>query len=136
MNRTFLLLLMMIATMQLVACGQDPTPFVSNDPSRVRAIEGSEFKQVILTEKAMERIGLETIPVDGLVIPYSAVIYDVEGNVWVYTNPQPLTFVRAPIVIDRIEGDQVFLSQELETDAPIVTVGAAQLYGVETGVSK
>jgi len=47
-----------------------------------------------------------------------------------------LTFVRAPISIDRIEGDQAFISQGLETDAPIVTVGVAEIYGAETGVSK
>jgi hypothetical protein len=64
------------------------------------------------------------------------VIYDTEGNTWIYTNPAPLTFVRAPISIDRIEGDQAFISQGLETDAPIVTVGVAEIYGAETGVSK
>ena len=63
-------------------------------------------------------------------------IYDIEGNTWIYTSPAPLTFVREQIVIDRIEGDQAFLSKEPEFDAPIVTVGVAELYGAETGVSK
>jgi hypothetical protein len=54
----------------------------------------------------------------------------------VYTNPEPLTFVRAQVVIDRIEGDQAFLSEALGTDAPIVTVGVIEIYGAETGVSK
>ena len=34
------------------------------------------------------------------------------------------------------EGDQAFLSQELETDDPVVTVGVIEIYGAETGVSK
>jgi hypothetical protein len=64
------------------------------------------------------------------------VIYDTEGNTWIYTNPAPLTFLREPVVIDRIEGDEAFLSQGLATDAPIVTVGVIEIYGAETGVSK
>ena len=79
---------------------------------------------------------MKTVPATAKVVPYSAVIYDTEGNTWVYTNPSPLNFVRAPIVIDRIDGDQAFLSQELETDDPIVTMGVIEIYGAETGVSK
>jgi hypothetical protein len=64
------------------------------------------------------------------------VIYDTEGNTWVYTNPAPLTFVRAPIFIDHIEGDQAVLSQRLDSDTMVVTLGVSELYGAETGVSK
>ena len=132
----FVLVLITVAALGLAACGPNPTTTEKIDPSTIKEIEGSDLKQVILTEKAAERIGLQTVPVSGIVLPYSAVIYDTEGNTWVYTNPEPLTFVRAPIVIDRIEGDQVFLSEGLGTDAPIVTVGVAEIYGAETGVSK
>ncbi|HJR81777.1 MAG TPA: hypothetical protein VJ821_17025 [Anaerolineales bacterium] len=132
----FLLMVLMIAALGLAACDPRATAIEKIDPAIVEEIEGSELKRVILTEKAAERIGLNTVPMDGMVVPYSAVIYDTQGNTWVYTNPQPLTFVRTPIVIDRIEGDQAFLSQGLETEAPIVTVGVVELYGAETGVSK
>ncbi|MEW6239734.1 MAG: efflux RND transporter periplasmic adaptor subunit [Chloroflexota bacterium] len=70
------------------------------------------------------------------VIPYAAVIYDVEGNAWVYTNPEPLVFVRQPIVIDYIEGDLAILLDGPEAETAVVTVGAAELFGAETGVSK
>jgi hypothetical protein len=132
----FLLMLMMVAALQLSACGPKPSTIEKIAPSTLEEIEGSELQRVILTEKAAERIGVQIVPVGGLVVPYSAVIYDNEGNTWIYTNPEPLTFVRAPIVIDRIEGDQAFLSEALETDAPILTVGVAEIYGAETGVSK
>ena len=79
---------------------------------------------------------MQTVPVNGQVVPYSAVIYDIEGKTWIYTNPAPLTFVRVLIVVDYIEGDQAFLSQALESDDPIVTVGVIEIYGTETGVSK
>ena len=132
----FLLIFMMVAALQLAACGPKPATTEKINPSTLEKIEGSELQRVILTEKAAERIDVQTVPVSGLVVPYSAVIYDTEGNTWIYTNPAPLTFVRAPVVIDRIEGDQAFLSQELESDAPIVTVGVIEIYGAETGVSK
>lgn len=138
MKRTnwFLLILMIVAALQLAACAPDYSTTTKIEPATVKEIDGSELKQVILTEKAAERIGLETVSSQGMVVPYSAVIYDTEGNTWIYTNPEPLTFVRAPIEIDHIEGNQAFLSQELESDAPIVTVGVIEIYGAETGVSK
>ena len=137
MKRTLLFLLMiMVAALGLAACGPKPTTLEKINPSTLEDLEGSDLKRVILTEKAAERIGVETVPMSGLVVPYSAVIYDTEGNTWVYTNPEPLTFVRTLIVVDRIEDDQAFLSQGLETDAPIVTVGVIEIYGAETGVSK
>lgn len=70
------------------------------------------------------------------VVPYSAVLYDVSGNTWVYTNPEPLVFVREPIVVDYIEGDLVVLLEGPSLGTPVVTVGAAELFGAETGVSK
>jgi hypothetical protein len=132
----FLWMFIILALPGLTACGSELTVTQQASPSALKDIEGSDLKQVILTEKAAERVGVETVPVDGPVVPYAAVIYDTEGHTWVYTNPEPLTFVRAQILIDRIEGDQAFLSEPLETDAPIVTVGVAEIYGAETGVSK
>lgn len=132
----FLLIVITVAALQLAACGPKTITTEKINPSTLEEIEGSELKRVILTEKAAERIGLQTVPVNGTVVPYSAVIYDLEGNTWVYTNPSPLSFVRVRVVIDRIEGDQAFLSERPETDAPIVTVGVIEIYGAETGVSK
>ena len=134
----FLVLLMiLVAALGLAACGPKSTTTTEKiNPSTLEEIEGSELKRVILTEKAAERIGVETVEVDGTSVPYAAVVYDIDGVTWVYTNPSPLVFERAPIVIDRIEGDTAFLAERLETDAPVVTVGVMEIYGSETGVSK
>jgi hypothetical protein len=91
---------------------------------------------VILTEKAAERIGIEIVPSTGMEVPYDAVIYDTEGNTWIYTSPAPLVFVRAPIEIDYIEGDTAILAVSLSSQVDVVTVGVAELWGTETGVSK
>jgi hypothetical protein len=130
--------MLMFVGFLLSACGGAQTPAKADkvSPSKLEPIDGTKLSRVILTEKAAGRIGVQTVPAKGQMVPYSAVIYDIEGNTWVYTNPSPLTFVRASVVIDHIEGDQAFLTQALKSDAPIVTVGVAEIYGAETGVSK
>lgn len=70
------------------------------------------------------------------VVPYSAVIYGVDGETWVYLNPEPLVFVRQAIVIDYIDGDQVYLVEGPDVGSSVVTMGVAELFGAETGVSK
>jgi hypothetical protein len=70
------------------------------------------------------------------VVPYAAVLYGVHGETWVYSNPEPLVYVRQPIVIDYVEGDLAILSEGPEVGTAVVTVGAAELFGTETGVSK
>ena len=68
------------------------------------------------------------------VIPYSAVFHDEHGQAWVYTNPQPLVFIRHPIQVAYTHQDQIFLSDGPAVGTEIVKVGAAMLYGVEFGV--
>ena len=131
-----ILVLFVFAGLLLSACGPSTSTAEFVPPSKLEAIEGSELQRVILTEKAAERIGLETVATSGMDVPYAAVIYDIEGNTWIYTMPEPLTFVREPIVIDRIEGDKVILSESLSSELKVVTVGVAEIYGTETGVSK
>lgn len=66
------------------------------------------------------------------VIPYSAVFYDIHGNTWIYTNPEPLVFVRQPIDIEHIEGDLAILWQGSAVGGAVVTAGAAELWGIES----
>ena len=133
----WIIVTVIFAGLLLSACGgQIPVTGEKVAPSKLEPIEGSELSRVILTEKAAERLGIETVSASGSEVPYAAVIYDIEGNTWVYTSPAPLTFVRAAIVIDRIDGDTAFLSESLASDLNVVTVGVSELYGTETGVSK
>jgi hypothetical protein len=64
-------------------------------------------------------------------VPHSAVIYDPRGDAWVYTNPEPLVFVRHRIKVDYIETDQAVLSDGPPAGTPVVTTGAAELFGAE-----
>ena len=70
------------------------------------------------------------------IIPYAAVLYDANGNAWVYTNPQPLVFIRQPVQIDTIAGDKVILVAGPPAGTAVVTVGGAELFGTEFGVGK
>jgi len=65
------------------------------------------------------------------VIPYAAVLYDATGVAWVYTNPEPLVFVRHRISVDFVEADQVVLLDGPPNGASVVTVGAIELWGSE-----
>ena len=67
------------------------------------------------------------------VVPHGAVVYDAQGKTWVYASPEPLVFVRQPIVIDYIEGDRAVLSDGPVAGTAVVMVGAAELFGAEHG---
>jgi hypothetical protein len=118
-------------------------------PATVEAIHGSDIARVTLIVSASERLGIKTAPVREMliaprdakappelrqVIAYSAVIYDTTGAAWAYTNPQPLTYVRQPISIEYSRGDMTVLVTGPPTGTQVVVVGAAELYGTETGV--
>ena len=136
MKHFYHLIFVLLVCVLLAACGGQPAAVEKVSPSKLEPIEGSDLSRVILTEKAAERIGVETTSVSGATVPYAAVIYDIEGHTWVYNSPEPLTFVRVPIQIEEINGDTVMLSQGLGSAMNIVTVGVAEIYGAETGVSK
>jgi len=115
-------------------------PAVANEPpSHVEPIEGSELSRVTLSERAAQRLGIETAEVSSeeiegtsrQIIPYGSVIYDSSGATWTYTSPEPLTFVRHPITINAIDGDRAMLSEGPEDGTAVVSVGAAELYGAE-----
>lgn len=129
-------IIVILAGLLLSACGPKSDTYKFISPAETVKIEGSDLSKVILTAKAAERLDVQTVTVSGSEVPYAAVIYDTTGHTWVYTNPEPLTYVRAPIMIDRIEGNTAFLSEGLAPNTVVVTVGVAEIYGTETGVSK
>lgn len=71
-----------------------------------------------------------------LVVPFSSLIYDIYGDTWVYTNPEPRNFLRVPVVVDFIQGEKVVLVDGPAAGTTLVTVGVAELHGTDTGVGK
>ena len=64
-------------------------------------------------------------------VPYGAVLYDLDGTTWVYTNPAPLTFVRQQIKIDFIAGDKATLLDGPAIGTTVVTEGSVEIFGAE-----
>jgi len=97
---------------------------------------GSDLSKITLTDKAVERLGLTTEKVtkgSALEIPYAALMYDGAGKTWVYTSPEPRTYIRAAVTVDKITGDKVQLRSGPPAGTDVVTIGAAELFGTEFG---
>lgn len=92
-----------------------------------------------MLHRPQERVGV-WIPLrdqqSGLLVPWTAILYDIHGNTWAYEQTQPQQFVRRRIEIrDTVEGIAL-LSRGLRSGMVIVTDGAAELFGVEFGAGK
>jgi hypothetical protein len=125
-------------------CQSHDEQFHAEHPADVEKIEGSDISRVTLTEKAVERLDLKTDTVREVkvkksnllrkVVPYSSLIYDPQGNTWIYTSPQSRTFVRHKVVVDYIEDNLVVLNDGPPVGTVIASVAVAELYGTEFGV--
>ena len=109
--------------------------------STVEKIADSDLKRVILTQKAAERLDIKIgkMAADAagvMTAPYAALVYDGKGKTWVYTNPEPLVFVRALVVVESIKGPNAILKSGPPTGTTVVVVGVAELYGAESGIGK
>jgi len=132
----------------LSACGSSSGGPAASEPGTTKPatavpIPGTTMTTVILTADAAGRVGIQTAPVRRAaapsggtedVVPVSAVYYDGDGGTWVYTSPSPLHYVRASVRLGAITGESVVLDQGPAVGVLVVTVGEAELYGVEYGV--
>jgi len=134
----FFVVLLALSCIQILSCRSNQEKHEVEHPAIVEDIEGSDLSKITLTERAAKRIGLQTAKVTEvnqspkkLVVPYSSIIYDFNGQAWVYTSPEERTFVRHKIDIDRIQGNNVFLNDGPAEGTVVATVGVAELYGAE-----
>jgi hypothetical protein len=137
-----------IAGVLLFRGGGTPETASESPHATVDRADGSDRSRVRLAAKASERLGIRTAairPADTsvvksspalTVIPYSALIYSADGKTFVYTSPEPMTFVREPVTVDTIDNEVVMLSAGPALGTAVVTVGATELYGLETGIGK
>jgi hypothetical protein len=132
---TFLLFIVMIS-----ACDQHST-HQRIQPATVKKPAGSHLAQITLTPEAEKRLGIEvTSPlktsVGKAVIPTSSLIYDTSGKSWVFIRVDPHQYHREQIRIVRTQKNQIEIENKLPESTSIVTQGAAELYGTESGVGK
>jgi hypothetical protein len=143
-RRTLVVIGLLAVGLQLSACTQQAadTKGGADEPAKVERVEGGAATRLTLTAETAERLGIETKPVlagkigraTRRVVPYSAVLYDARGDTWVYTNPEPLAYVRERVTVDYIQSGQAVLADGPPEGTPVVAVGAAELYGTEFGV--
>jgi RND family efflux transporter MFP subunit len=72
----------------------------------------------------------------GIIIPFSAIVYDIQGSTWVYTNPSPNTYVRQRVELQTVIDNKAVMTRGPKAGTKIVTVGAAELFGTEFGGGK
>jgi len=73
---------------------------------------------------------------EALVVPWAAVLHDIHGGQWVYEKTQPQTYVRRRVLVARLSGSDAVLAAGPKPGTPVVTDGAAELFGTEFGVGK
>jgi|SRR5215510_2759158 hypothetical protein len=124
-----------------VSCAPAPaaeTP-VQSKPARVESTADAKIKKVTLTPKAAERLGIQidevrVDPAGRRIVPYASVLYDLTGGTWVYVHTDPMSFVREPVKIDTIKGENVYLSDGPPPGTKVLASGVPQVFGTEVGV--
>ena len=86
-------------------------------------------------QKVSVRLSLKDLE-NNLVVPYSALLYDMYGSAWIYENTEPLTYVRRRVDVHHVQDNYAVLSRGLTAGVEVVTAGAAELFGTEFGVGK
>lgn len=142
-QRKWLLALgILVVALPVPGCEQQAADVAGEPAVVVEEIAGSELMRVTLSADAAERLGIQTALVEQVVIaggtslsiPYAAVLYDSDGTTWAYVSFEDLVFVREQLVIDRVDGDLAVLTEGPAPGTTVVTIGAAELYGAETGL--
>ena len=110
-----------------------------HQPATLEDVVGSDVQRVTFDQEAAAQVSLETARVrrtkQGVTFPYAALIYDGTGATWVYTSPAPLTFVREPVVVNRVEDDEVWISEGPLPGTEVVTTGSTEVYGAELDIA-
>jgi biotin carboxyl carrier protein len=73
---------------------------------------------------------------ESLTVPWSAVLYDFHGGTWVYVKTADRTYSRVRVSVRYVTGETAVLDDGPAPGATVVTAGAAELFGAETGFSK
>jgi RND family efflux transporter MFP subunit len=91
------------------------------------ALQPGERVHVRLSDRATE---------SGIVVSESAILHDINGGTWVYERTAPQVFTRRRVEIRDTTGGVALLARGPQEGAAVVSVGAAELYGIEFGVGK
>jgi RND family efflux transporter MFP subunit len=79
---------------------------------------------------------LKKSSVRSIVVPWSAVVYDINGGTWVYIQTAPHTFARRRVEVSKTVDDLAVIARGLGGGEDVVVVAVAELYGTEFGGGK
>ena len=86
-----------------------------------------------------QRVGV-SIPLretsDSLTVPWGAIVYDLDGGAWVYEQKVPGVYRRQRVQLKYVTEGTAVLATGPKVGTKIVTEGAEELFGAETGYSK
>ncbi|WP_369142333.1 efflux RND transporter permease subunit [Streptomyces sp. R44] len=131
----------------LTACGDSDSSSASaaehtdQPPAEIEEVTEGKIPHLTLAEDTVKRIHLTTeplrqAPLDGVgpartLIPLKAVVYDPEGKTFAFTNPKPFVYIRTPVQLGQFGEHDAVVTSGLATGTRVVTVGAAELLGIE-----
>lgn len=125
----------MLAIIPLAGCEKTEPESHAVHPATLEPVGNTGLTRITLTQQAADRLGVQMAVIaeqDGkLVAPYSALLYDADGGTWVYVNLQGLAFKREGVVVDRIDGETMYLSKGPSAGSKVASTGAAELFGAE-----
>lgn len=138
-NRRWMMIALIFAGLYLTACREKPDRQSKNESSVIEQPGDSILYRVRLTPMAIENYGIKTAAVreapaarsggESLqkMVPKLAVMYDPQGNTWIFANPESMLFIREPITVVRIAGDMAILSDGPPVGSRVVIHGAENL---------
>ncbi len=91
---------------------------------------------LVTGQRALVEVSIKGDQGPQLVVPAAALLYGLNGETWIYINPEPLQFLRVPVVVDYIKDDTVVLVEGPAAGTKVVVVGVPELHGADTGVGK
>ena len=119
----------------LSACATPAEEEGGEEAATVEPIKGTDVNRVTLTKEAADTLGIKTVSIRRVggheVVPDAAVVYDPAGGTFTYSSPKPLTYERHDITVDHIDGKTAVLSSGPPAGSAVVTVGSAELSGLE-----
>ena len=86
-----------------------------------------------------ERLAV-SVPMAGdaqsLVVPWSAITFDVAGSAWLYEVVGPLKYARRRVELHHVADGNAILARGPGAGTVVVTQGVAELFGREMGFAK
>jgi len=86
-----------------------------------------------------QRVGVRltrTGEAPSVVVPRASLLYDAYGGAWVYEARDGQVYVRRRVAVADLVDEYAVLSQGPSVGTPVVTDGAAELFGMEFGAGK